>query len=376
VREDLVFWNHHNLPQWSKDNPIKFFTLAEQYEGPKRTAFEEWRFSLPRELTRRQQMDVARDFLQAAFGTTHPYVWAFHAPRASDGGQQPHVHVLWSARTLDSIEREPAQFFKKYNRAHPERGGAEKDPRFHHFGSVKASRVLYCDVLNVHLEQAGHESRLHPGRLEARGFERAPEPVGRPSDSNAAKYHGEITERWQAILDHRATHAHHADAELADAQAYWQRRTVELGIHRDMPLALQLERIRQARESAITTTPEHVSSHELAQQVQRLEQNITVLEKYGNRLAAEHRTEQLFEARYLQPSSREQLRIERLLAEGREHGLPRDLGAERTVARLSQVLGVAEQEHDHQQGVSFRARIFGKDREQERDQGMDMGIGF
>ena len=114
-----------------------------------RTAYEEWKFSLPRELARRQQMDAARDVLQTAFGDRHPYVWALHDPLAADGGRQPHVHVLWSSRTLDAYARTPEQFFRRYNREHPERGGAEKARVLGHFGSVKASRQLIhrCDEL-------------------------------------------------------------------------------------------------------------------------------------------------------------------------------------------------------------------------------------
>jgi hypothetical protein len=100
-------------------------------------------------------MAATRDFLREAFGDTHPYVWAMHDPRAADGGRQPHVHVLWSARTLDNHERSPEQFFTRYNRAHPQRGGAEKASTFHHFGSVKAFRTLYTDTMNLHLEAAG-----------------------------------------------------------------------------------------------------------------------------------------------------------------------------------------------------------------------------
>src|SRR5215470_11117170 len=154
-------------------------------------------------------MAAARDFLQASFGDIHPYVWAFHCPRAADGGEQPHVHVLWSARTLDAHERSPKQFFRRYNRAHPERGGAEKDRAFSHFGSVKAFRTMYTDVMNTHLEAAGHGARLHPDRLSDRGFDRTPEPRLAPSDSNALKFEGRVSPRMQQVLEHRQARQQH-----------------------------------------------------------------------------------------------------------------------------------------------------------------------
>ena len=48
-------------------------------------------------------------------------------------------------------------------RAHPERGGAQKDPAFWHKGAIKAHRMLLSDVVNVHLEYAGLAARVHPG---------------------------------------------------------------------------------------------------------------------------------------------------------------------------------------------------------------------
>ena len=104
-REDRVQWEHANLPAWAKDDPVRYFSAAERYEGANRVAYTEWRFSLPRELSRVQQVDAARDVLQAAFGDRHPCVWALHDPPATDGGSQPHVHVIWSARTLDAHAR-------------------------------------------------------------------------------------------------------------------------------------------------------------------------------------------------------------------------------------------------------------------------------
>jgi hypothetical protein len=270
VREDLVHWDARNLPAWATEDPVRYFSAAETHERANGVAYEEWKFSLPRELSRDQQFAAARDFLQASFGTRHPYIWALHDPPAADGGSQPHVHVLWSARTLDAYERTPATFFKRYNRAHPERGGAEKSREFSHFGAVKASRTLYCDVMNMRLEQHLEEARLHPDRLTARGFDREPEPRARPSDSNAAKYKHEMTDTWHKVLDHRAQRGQYEGAELADAQRYWEARKQELGITWTMPLAQQLEGIRAARAQAVTHARERVSARELGARAQAL----------------------------------------------------------------------------------------------------------
>jgi MobA/MobL family len=202
-------------------------------------------------------MDAARDLLTSTFGDRHPYVWALHDTTAADGGRQPHVHVLWSSRTLDGLSRSPEQFFRLYNRAHPERGGAEKAREFGYMGAVKAMRVHYTDVMNVHLERAGAKARLHPERLEARGLLRAPEPRLSPADSRALK-RGEITTAMQEVLDHRARYAVAKSREERLRQQYWETRKHALGLTREMAPREALERIRAARTDVLARVPEPV----------------------------------------------------------------------------------------------------------------------
>src|SRR5712691_10036151 len=287
VREDLVYWRARNLPQWAKDDPVRFFSTAEQHERVGGVAYTEWRFALPREFTHRENMDLARDVLQMSFGEEHPYCFAFHDPPAADGGTQPHVHVLWSARTLDGLDRTEEQFFKRWNATQPERGGARKDPEMNHMGAVKAARVQYVDIVNAHLEYGGYEARLHPDSLEARGIDRAPEPKLLPSDSNRLKYHSEVTERMQQVFDHRFARTQSAPAEMANAQQYWQERKMELDIITSMPMAEQLRHIAQARTQAITRTPQRLSVHELAREARILERSIGRLELYRSQLGIE-----------------------------------------------------------------------------------------
>lgn len=256
-REDLVYWRARNLPTWAKEDPVLFFRAAEQYGSAAWTAYEEWKFSLPRELSRTQQLDAASDFLKGTFSEKHPYVWAMHDPVAADGGRQPHVHVLWSSRTLDGIQRSPEQFFRRYNAAHPERGGAAKARAFSHFGAVKAARVHYTDVMNLHLERAGVATRLHPDRLEARGILREPEPRLSPADSQALKRDGMITDAMQRVLDHRQRYATAKATEQRLALAYWETRRQELGLAPAIDTTHSLSRIHEARVQRCLEAPEH-----------------------------------------------------------------------------------------------------------------------
>lgn len=252
-REDLIRWGVANLPTWATD-AAQYFRAAERYERVGGVAYTEWRFALPRELSRQEQHAAVREVLGAAFGERHPYLWAVHDPAAADGGRQPHVHVLWSARTLDAIARPEAQFFRRYNAAAPAHGGARKDPGLNHRGAVQAARVLYTDVMNLALERGGHAARLHPARLAARGIARPPEPHVYPSDT-ARRKAGDITPRMAAVLAHKVAHADQRGREAVQAQAYWEARKAEVGITPDLSQAARLARVLAARQARVTQGP-------------------------------------------------------------------------------------------------------------------------
>jgi hypothetical protein len=173
--------------------------------------------------------------VDAIAGDRLPITYAFHDPTTLDGGhQQPHLHLLISARRNDGYTRTPAQHFQRYNRAHPERGGAEKDPAFWHRGAIKAHRMLIADLLNLHLERHGQVARVHPDTLEERQLARPPEPKLLPSESRAYREQGIISARLQEVLTIRAERAQQLAREQTDARQYWEARKAELGILRDM----------------------------------------------------------------------------------------------------------------------------------------------
>jgi hypothetical protein len=212
--------------------------------------------------------------MQAHFGDRMPYVYAIHTPQSTTepGRHQPHLHVLWSTRQLDTYEREhgrrPAQFFRRYDHQYPERGGAPKSPAWNHLGNIKAARVLTSDIINLYLERYGQGVRIHPERLQVRGFTRPPEPRVDVADSNALKFRKEITTKMQRVLDHRQQYAGDREREQTQARHYWQAREQELGISPAMTLRERVDRARQARERAVWERP----GREAAQRTREPEQ--------------------------------------------------------------------------------------------------------
>ena len=97
------------------------------------------------------------------------------------------------------------------------------------------------------------------------------------------------------------------------------------------------------------------------------------MERYSNQLRNELGIEGHYREDYQRPQSG-QRSAERLLAEGTAHGLPRDPQAERAVATFARTLDHLSHEQELQPGAALRIRLF--EREEERDRGRDMGIGF
>jgi hypothetical protein len=254
-REDLVYTNTRNLPGWAQGDACRYFQEAERSERApgaeeryRGRAFEEWKILLPNMLGHGANMALMRDLLEVIAGDLLPCTYAFHDPTSLSGTtQQPHLHLLLSARQTDEHARSPQQHFRRYNARSPAQGGARKDPAFRHKGAVKAWRVTISDVLNVHLERAGVPDRVHPGSLNERGIDRKPEPKLRPSESRAYRENKVVSATMAEVLDIRAQRQETRTTEQANAREYWAERKLVLGITDDMDLPTQLAAIGTAR---------------------------------------------------------------------------------------------------------------------------------
>jgi hypothetical protein len=132
-----------------------------------------------------------------------------------------------------------------------------------------------------------------------------------------------------------------------------------------MTMENSLQRIRQAREQAITSPPNRRSGHELVREVQALERTVAGLEGYVHDVQRTQRLEHRLEQSHGPYEWRQMRDAEKVLANGVQHGLPRDAEAEKLVAQLTRYLAGHEQEP--QAGASLHVRLF---REEERDRGM------
>jgi len=160
-----------NLPAWAGGSAARFFAAADQYERANGNSYREFELALPVELSDAERGALVRAFVAEQLGERHAYAWAIHEPY----GHNPLVHIMFSERVRDGIERTAEQYFKRANAKHPEFGGAPKPEWFTGHGgpaAVQALRARWAEVQNLALERAGHEVRVDHRSLEAQGIER------------------------------------------------------------------------------------------------------------------------------------------------------------------------------------------------------------
>lgn len=198
-----------NMPAWAEGNPQMFWAAADAFERKNGTAYREMEIALPRELDSEQRVNLVNDWVQQEIGDRHPYQWAIHTPSASDGAEQPHVHLMFSERRCDGIERDPEQYFKRYNSKKPERGGARKGYGEHagqtrtldqRREELKALRERWQERCNHHLELAGQRERIDMRSYQAQGVDLEPERKMLPSEWRDTQTRGQV-------LDFRAAKA-------------------------------------------------------------------------------------------------------------------------------------------------------------------------
>lgn len=179
-----------NMPKWAQHDPTEFWKAADLYERKNGYVYREHQIALPRELNPEQRAELVREWVRQELGDRHAYTWAIHNKTALDGGEQPHVHLMYSERMNDGIERDPQQYFKRYNSKHPERGGAKKHSEQGTQAERKAALVAlrgrWETLHNVHMEKSGQqEAKINMKSLAAQGIARTPAPKMLPSESAA-----------------------------------------------------------------------------------------------------------------------------------------------------------------------------------------------
>ena len=141
-------------------------------------------FALPREMTERQGIELARDFVQSEFLDQGMIAdLNVHWDRAEDGTPKPHAHVMLTMRTVD------------------ENGFGKKMREWNRTEIVERWRERWAELANERLAELDIDARIDHRSLEAQGIALEPQSqIGAPGsridrqglEADRAELHREI----------------------------------------------------------------------------------------------------------------------------------------------------------------------------------------
>ena len=229
--EDLEITVTGNMPAWADGDALRYFQAADEHERANGRLFLSVIVALPDELEKKERHALARDFAARLSGGKLPYVMAVHSGRPQiDRPMNPHLHIVLSERALDGYDRTEATWFKRANKAHPEKGGAAKDRSVKGRDWIDGLRGRWEDCANEHLERDGvdwirldkrsrAERLLTAGPGEAARMEWEPPQVPRGPAADAMERRGvtspncEADRRQKAGLERLAQQHSEIEAE-------------------------------------------------------------------------------------------------------------------------------------------------------------------
>jgi len=169
--DELLYTESGHMPAWADGDPTSYWDAADLHERANGRLFKRLEFALPTALSTAEQRELAVGFAHhVTDGEQLPYTLAIHAGE----GTNPHCHLLISERTNDGLERSPEQWFRRYNAAEPEQGGARKTTALRPRAWLMETREAWAEQANQALAEAGYELRIDHRSYAAQGIERLP----------------------------------------------------------------------------------------------------------------------------------------------------------------------------------------------------------
>lgn len=245
-RDDVVYMEDGNLPEWAKDAE-EFFAAADEYERGDHTrkcknkdgeeytktikgrAYKEMEVAIPREAP--DPVKWAKDFARESIGNKHPYRLAVHDKEASDGGRNVHMHLMFSTRTMDGHQRDKETFFKRAAAPYRDRKTKELMPANPAKGGAKKSEYWDSQVA-VHEHRARFEravQRVAP-EFKMQRSEAPEQKIGPKLAKAGPEYERQREERAANVSELREAKRERRDidAEIKREQAKPRSNTDEL----------------------------------------------------------------------------------------------------------------------------------------------------
>jgi hypothetical protein len=163
-----------NAPTWTKDRAELWNRVEASEKRKDAVLWREIEVSIPRDLLRDTWQEFITNACQTYIANGAICDVSIHCPRAADGGEQPHAHILLTPRALDDStlsgfantkNRQLDSMFESGGRHGGKRGDA-----------LQAERTRWAEIMNRFLRDHGSISRVDHRSNADRGIGRQPEP--------------------------------------------------------------------------------------------------------------------------------------------------------------------------------------------------------
>jgi hypothetical protein len=236
-----------NMPEFAQADPFAFWAAADAYERVNGRTYTELQIALPRELSKVEREELAREATRELLGDRFAYTLAVHVPLAKDNIDQPHMHLMFSERAVDETTRELAEerFFK--------RNGAKKDPAWNDRNKPDEVRAKWVELMNGAMERAGIEQRMDARSWAEQGREDLDELREPKLLRGEGKEAEDLRNKVEELREKRAGLPElHLDQDAAVEQIEREAKRVitEVERRRDQELSLLDKLIEKAQELA------------------------------------------------------------------------------------------------------------------------------
>jgi len=173
-REDLTYYSVQNMPCWATEeseqtgrSPELIFFEASQYfetynnikNHDPSVNFYEIKFTLPNEASHQQKVNIINDVIKKEGLDKFTYIISMHEKFAAlePNIHNDHVHIMFSTRMIDGIERDKEHFFSdgktagRYKPKNPDKGPCQKSDKFtsrDRKKNLKRVRKTIADTIN------------------------------------------------------------------------------------------------------------------------------------------------------------------------------------------------------------------------------------
>ena len=163
-QDEVVHVESGSMPVFASSDPRLYWAAADSHERSNGRLFRSLTAALPNSLDLAGRLELARSFAAHVTAGQLPYTLALHAGRSKEAGaaNNPHLHLVFSERVNDGVERAAEQWFRRAAPAgrDPGSGGARKSERTKPREWLGETRQAWAAEMNLAFDRAGVADRV------------------------------------------------------------------------------------------------------------------------------------------------------------------------------------------------------------------------